>query len=81
MKQEQFSNIESLIHIAELSLKSIQDSLIHDPLDVTLCQAEKDCMAELNFLKKAQYEFLKHKAKINWHNEGDENTKVFHTSI
>ncbi|XP_074277647.1 uncharacterized protein LOC141601278 [Silene latifolia] len=52
LNKEQFSDIENLTHITELSLKHFQESLRSDPLNTTLCDAERECAKELKFLIK-----------------------------
>ncbi|XP_074315411.1 uncharacterized protein LOC141651606 [Silene latifolia] len=81
LNSEQFSDIENLARVAELSLAHFQTKLREDPLNEELCNAEKACSKEVEFLSKVKTEYLKQKAKVKWMNEGDDNSAFFHSSI
>ncbi|XP_074277442.1 uncharacterized protein LOC141601077 [Silene latifolia] len=81
LDKEQFSDIENLTHVTELSLKHFQDHLSKDPLNPDLCNAERECAQDLVNLTKARNSFLAQRAKENWVKNGDENTAFFHASI
>ncbi|XP_074277279.1 uncharacterized protein LOC141600921 [Silene latifolia] len=81
LDKEQFSDIENLTHVTELSLKHFQDQLSKDPLNSDLCNAERECAQDLVNLTKARNSFLAQRAKENWVKNRDENTAFFHASI
>ncbi|XP_074314543.1 uncharacterized protein LOC141649761 [Silene latifolia] len=81
LNRDQFSDIEKLTNVTELGLFNFQKMLGMDPLNVELCQAEKECAAEFEWLQKAREDFLRQKAKTAWLHYGDENTALFHASI
>ncbi|XP_074283597.1 uncharacterized protein LOC141608138 [Silene latifolia] len=81
LNAEQFSDIENLTKITELSLNHFQTKLRDDPFNEDLCLAERACSQELEFLNKARLEFLRQKSKEAWLKEGDDNTSYFHASI
>ncbi|XP_074299986.1 uncharacterized protein LOC141631182 [Silene latifolia] len=81
LNRANFSDIENLTHVTELSLKHFQGKLRVDPLNPELCQAERECSAELSTLVKARNLYLAQKCKEKWLDEGDDNTSFFHASI
>ncbi|XP_074299775.1 uncharacterized protein LOC141630939 [Silene latifolia] len=81
LNAKQFSDIENLTKITELSLQHFQTKLRDDPLNQDLCLAERACSQELAFLHKARLEFLRQKSKEAWLKVGDDNTSYFHASI
>ncbi|XP_074297900.1 uncharacterized protein LOC141628691 [Silene latifolia] len=81
LNKEQFSDIENLTSVAELSLKQFQESLALDPLNEQLMQNERACAHEVSELRKARAQFLSQKAKCDWIKLGDENTSYFHARI
>ncbi|XP_074305914.1 uncharacterized protein LOC141641139 [Silene latifolia] len=81
LNREQFSDIENLAKVAEMSLDHLQTKLRVDPLNEDLCQAERECAKEVEFLGKARMDFLKQKAKMKWMTDGDDNSAFFHSSI
>ncbi|XP_074288599.1 uncharacterized protein LOC141613757 [Silene latifolia] len=66
LNRGQFNDIESLTHVTELALQHFQQQLSQDPLNVTLCRAEKDCASDLRKLLKARNSYLAQKAKESW---------------
>ncbi|XP_074278270.1 uncharacterized protein LOC141601863 [Silene latifolia] len=81
LDREQFSDIENLTHVTELSLKHFQEQVMSNPLNTDFCNAEKECAHELIQLKNARDSFLAQKAKEEWAKNGDDNTSFFHASI
>ncbi|XP_074301046.1 uncharacterized protein LOC141632394 [Silene latifolia] len=81
LDREQFSDIENLTHVAELSLKYLQEQVMSNPLNPDFCNAEKECAQELIQLKKARDSFLAQKAKEDWAKNGDDNTSFFHAIV
>ncbi|XP_074303827.1 uncharacterized protein LOC141638323 [Silene latifolia] len=81
LNKEQFSDIENLTRVAELSLEHYQTLLREDPLNERICQAESECAKEVRLLQQARTDYLQQKAKISWALDGDENSAVFHASI
>ncbi|XP_074288354.1 uncharacterized protein LOC141613514 [Silene latifolia] len=81
LDKEQFSDIENLTHVTELSLKFFQDQLTRDPMNPDLCKAARECAQDLVNLTKARNSFVAQRAKENWVKNGDENTAFFHASI
>ncbi|XP_074300371.1 uncharacterized protein LOC141631626 [Silene latifolia] len=81
LNRDQFSDVENLTHVTELSLKHFQTLLSKDPLNEDLVSAEKECSKELRFLKEVRAKFLNQKSKEKWIKDGDENSAYFHTSI
>ncbi|XP_074300160.1 uncharacterized protein LOC141631380 [Silene latifolia] len=81
LNKEQFSDIENLTRVVELSLEQYQTLLRYDPLNEKVCQAESECAKEVILLQQARIEYLQQKAKISWALDGDENSAYFHASI
>ncbi|XP_074283033.1 uncharacterized protein LOC141607580 [Silene latifolia] len=81
LNKEQFSDIENLTRVAEMSLEHYQTLLREDPLNERVCQAESECAKEVRLLQQARNDYLQQKAKISWALDGDENSAVFHASI
>ncbi|XP_074298927.1 uncharacterized protein LOC141629907 [Silene latifolia] len=81
LNKAQFSDIENLTNVTELALKHFQQQLIQDPMNDTLCNAEKDYANDLIKLVKARNSYLAQKAKEAWIKDGDDNTSFFHSSI
>ncbi|XP_074292607.1 uncharacterized protein LOC141619489 [Silene latifolia] len=81
LNRGQFSDIENLTHVTELTLHPFQQQLSKDLLNATICRAEKECASDLSKLIKARNSYLAQKAKEGWIKDGDENTSFFHSSI
>ncbi|XP_074290425.1 uncharacterized protein LOC141617144 [Silene latifolia] len=78
LNKENFSDIENITQVTELSLQEFQKKLRTDPLNEGLCASEAACAKELVFLKKARAQYLLQKSKEQWMEEGDENTAFYH---
>ncbi|XP_074313445.1 uncharacterized protein LOC141648615 [Silene latifolia] len=66
---------------ARMTLEYIQGKLRDDPLNADLIQQEMEAASALRFLDQAAYEFLTQKSKAVWLEQGDHNTKYFHSLI
>ncbi|XP_074266842.1 uncharacterized protein LOC141590131 [Silene latifolia] len=73
LDKENFSDIENLTQVSEVSLKEVQKRLIKDPLNKVLCESESALAKEVLILKRARLRFLLEKSKERWMEEGDEN--------
>ncbi|XP_074306084.1 uncharacterized protein LOC141641313 [Silene latifolia] len=81
LDKEKFSDIENLTQVSEVSLKEVQKRLIKDPLNKVLCESESALAKEVLILKRTRLQFLLHKSKERWMEEGDENSAYYHQSI
>ncbi|XP_074298144.1 uncharacterized protein LOC141628964 [Silene latifolia] len=81
LNNKNFSDIENITRVTEISLKEFQTQLTQDPLNKGLCDAEAACAKELMLLKKAREQYLLQKSKEKWMSEGDDNTAYYHASI
>ncbi|XP_074266889.1 uncharacterized protein LOC141590182 [Silene latifolia] len=81
LNKDQFSDIENLTHVTELTLKHFQQKLIQEPLNDMVCKAERECAKDLRNLIKVRNSYLAQKAKASWIRDGDGNTSFFHSSI
>ncbi|XP_074291861.1 uncharacterized protein LOC141618677 [Silene latifolia] len=81
LNNSNFSDIENITRVTEISLKEFQKLLVQDPLNVEWCEAAAACAKELITLKKARLQYLLQKSKEKWMDDGDENTAYYHASI
>ncbi|XP_074297212.1 uncharacterized protein LOC141627913 [Silene latifolia] len=81
LDKNNFSDIENLTQVTEVSLREVQQKLIEDPLNKVLCDAESALAKEVLTLRKARIQFLLQKSKEKWMEEGDENSAYYHQSI
>ncbi|XP_074288613.1 uncharacterized protein LOC141613770 [Silene latifolia] len=81
LNKQKFSNIEKAADLAKLLLDEVQTQLHPNPHDPILREVEQTAAQQYYILHKAQLSFLRQKAKIDWLNNGDENTGFFHSSI
>jgi hypothetical protein len=73
-----FGNVNDFVTSAEMNLQNIQDQIQSlGPTDVLLADERLASIAFEDALNK-QEAFWQEKAKLNWHLEGDRNTKYFH---
>ncbi|XP_074266858.1 uncharacterized protein LOC141590148 [Silene latifolia] len=63
LDKEQFSDIENLTHIVEMSLLHYQNLLVQDHLNEEACVVERACALELVQLLKPRESYLRQKAK------------------
>jgi hypothetical protein len=76
--KESFGNVHELVSSAELKLQSIQNQIqTSGPSDMLLIE-ELDAHKRLEDALNKQECFWQEKAHLNWHLEGDRNTKYFH---
>ncbi|XP_074265865.1 uncharacterized protein LOC141588318 [Silene latifolia] len=63
LNNKNFSDIENITRVTEISLEEFQVMLIKDPLNKEWCEAEAACAKELTLLKKARDRYLLQKSK------------------
>ncbi|KAK6142914.1 hypothetical protein DH2020_023262 [Rehmannia glutinosa] len=76
-----FSQISSRVKQVKTALKNSQIQLHTDPLNSALCDSVKELKAKETFLAKAERSFLFQKAKCDYLNNSDRNTKFFHSIV
>ncbi|KAK6120216.1 hypothetical protein DH2020_046122 [Rehmannia glutinosa] len=76
-----FSHISSRVKQVKTALKNSQIQLHADPLNSALCDSVKELKAKETFLAKAERSFLAQKAKCDFLNNSDRNTKFFHNIV
>ena len=75
-----FGGITSKVVEKRRELEAVQVSLLNAPTS-NLIELEKNISLELNDLLLVEESFFKQKVRINWINEGDQNTKFFQKSV
>jgi exonuclease III len=73
-----FGNVHDLVTTTELKLQQIQSQIQENGHSDALLLEEKLASASYEEALNRQEAFWKEKARLNWHLEGDRNTKYFH---
>jgi len=76
--KEVFGNVHEYVTDAEKNLQNIQEQIQVNGHSNNLLEAEKQAQKSLEDALNRQESFWQEKAKLNWHFEGDRNTKYFH---
>ncbi|XP_074298560.1 uncharacterized protein LOC141629460 [Silene latifolia] len=76
-----FANIETSANAAKLYMMNVQKQLHGDPTNIDLQQAEREASISYKELEMARRSFLAQKAKAQWLEDGDDNTKYFHSVL
>ena len=79
--QSHFEGITVKVAEKRRDLTVIQASLLNAEMTPELIELERATALELQDLLLAEESFFKQKARINWINEGDQNTKFFQKTI
>ncbi|KAK6150274.1 hypothetical protein DH2020_015206 [Rehmannia glutinosa] len=75
-----FGNVFNNVKRAEASVAQAQKDWDHNPIQVHNIYLKK-CIADLTQTEKIEEEFWRQKAAIRWVNEGERNTKYFHSIV
>ncbi|XP_074276997.1 uncharacterized protein LOC141600652 [Silene latifolia] len=81
LNKTDFDDIENNTARARMHLEYVQEKLRSDPLNEVLIQQEKNSASAFRFLNQACHEYLVQKSKAVWLEQGDQNTKYFHSLI
>ncbi|KAK6154230.1 hypothetical protein DH2020_008478 [Rehmannia glutinosa] len=81
LNKSHFSHISSRVKQVKTALKNSQIQLHVDPLNSALNDIVKELKAKETFLAKAERSFLSQKAKCDFLNNSDRNTKFFHSIV
>ncbi|XP_074293044.1 uncharacterized protein LOC141619940 [Silene latifolia] len=81
LNRDTFHDVEKNAHIMLMTLHNIQEELQLRPSDPQLIEVEQEAADGYRALDEARYAFLAQKAKVNWLEEGDDNTAFFHSAI
>ncbi|XP_074277741.1 uncharacterized protein LOC141601364 [Silene latifolia] len=76
-----YGDIENSAMVAKLLLESIRKQLHNDPRNVQLQAEERVAADSYKKLDDARILFLAQKAKVQWVNLADDNTRYFHSTI
>jgi hypothetical protein len=76
--KESFGNVHEAVNHAEQKLQQIQDLIQMNGNSDALLLEEKEAHKGLDVALNRQECFWQEKAKLNWHLQGDRNTKYFH---
>ncbi|XP_074300652.1 uncharacterized protein LOC141631951 [Silene latifolia] len=81
LNKEAFSNVEAAARLAKIQLESIQLQMQEDMTNTHLWEQESGAANTYRQLDTARPAFLTQKAKVQWDEEGDNNTHYFHCAI
>ncbi|XP_074292831.1 uncharacterized protein LOC141619708 [Silene latifolia] len=81
LNKQLFADIENSVTHAWKALDAIQDQLKLDPADASLISKEKEAANVYRDLQSACYSFFIQKTKATWVNQGDNNTRYFHSIL
>ncbi|MCH84849.1 RNA-directed DNA polymerase (Reverse transcriptase), partial [Trifolium medium] len=76
--KDTFGNVHNMVKQAEIKLKVVQDRIDSDGHSELLLNLEKSAQLDLNNALNIEEMFWYEKSRINWHIDGDRNTKYFH---
>lgn len=84
INRENFSNIQVRVCEANTLLQAVQVSAMENPSE-ELFQEERDMLQRWVFLRSIEESYFRQKSRVNWLQEGDQNTtyffRVFQTRI
>ncbi|KAH0705731.1 hypothetical protein KY285_010268 [Solanum tuberosum] len=81
INKEKFGDIERKAEEAKEELRQCQLKLRRNPTNNSLIDHELEITKKYGKFKEARDQFLKQKTKIQWIQEGDQNTKFYHNYI
>ncbi|XP_062093963.1 uncharacterized protein LOC133799995 [Humulus lupulus] len=76
-----FGDISGAYYSSIQELKNFQEALQRDPFNPEVMEKEKIARQKKQLAASNYQSLLSHKAKFEWNQGGDENTKVFHRSL
>ncbi|GAA0146192.1 hypothetical protein LIER_06205 [Lithospermum erythrorhizon] len=81
LNKQAFSNISARVVEMKQKIEEIQELVLQEDVSSeTLCKA-KDITMKYNVLCKAEIEFYRNKAMMAWYKDGDDSTRLFHSSM
>ncbi|XP_019225394.1 PREDICTED: uncharacterized protein LOC109206977 [Nicotiana attenuata] len=81
LNKQKFSQIEKKADQAYEELLQCQQRLQQTPLNLKLQKEEARLIRKTKRLKEAKHQFLRQKSKVQWLEQGDLNTKYFHSMM
>ncbi|XP_074266623.1 uncharacterized protein LOC141589901 [Silene latifolia] len=81
LNNSRYGDIENSALVAKMLLETIQKQLHNDPRNVLLQDEERIAAESYKQLDAARLLFLAQKAKAQWVNFADDNTRYFHSTI
>lgn len=75
-----FGNIHKAVLLASNELKDIQDKISNKGTDLHTLHAESEAYVKLSAAMRQQEVYWKQKSRQKWLQDGDTNTKFFHTA-